>query len=58
MLLDARRKGLPDDSWPKASVAEPLRELAGETYYCDALRALRNHIRREVQRELAKDDGR
>ena len=58
MLLDARAKGLPDDHWPMASVAEPLRQLAGETYYCDALRALRDHIRREVRRELAKDDGR
>jgi uncharacterized protein len=58
MLLDARAKGLPDDQWPAASIAAPLREIAGETYYCDALRALRAHIRKEVQLELARDNGR
>jgi uncharacterized protein len=58
MLLDARAKGLPDNQWPMASVAAPLREIAGETYYCDALRALRAHIRKEVRRELARENGR
>jgi hypothetical protein len=58
MLLDARAKGLPDDKWPAGSIAAPLRQIAGETYYCDALRALRAHIQKEVQCELAKDHGR
>ena len=58
MLLDARGKGLPDGHWPTASVAASLREIGGETYYCDALRALRAHIRKEVQAELARDNGR
>jgi len=58
MLLDARAKGLPDDKWPAGSVAAPLHQIAGETYYCDALRALRAHIQKEVQCELAKDHGR
>jgi len=55
MLLSAREKGLPDDRWPEASVAEALLEIAGETYYCDALRALRAHIRQEVEQEMAAD---
>jgi hypothetical protein len=58
MLLETRAKGLPDDHWPTASVVAPLREIGGETYYCDALRALRAHIRTEVQAELARDNGR
>jgi uncharacterized protein len=57
MLLDARAKGLPDDQWPMGSVAEPIRGLAGEMYYCDAMRALRDHIRKKVQHELAKTDA-
>jgi hypothetical protein len=39
------------------SVAEPIRGLAGEMYYCDAMRALRDHIRKKVQHELAKTDA-
>jgi hypothetical protein len=58
MLLDARAKGLSDDQWPMASAAVPLCEISGETYYCDALRALRAHIRKEVQFELTKDHDR
>jgi uncharacterized protein len=58
MLLDARAKQLSDDQWPKASAAAPLCEISGETYYCDALRALRAHIRKEVQLELTKDHDR
>jgi uncharacterized protein len=52
MLLDVRRKGLPDHSWPRGSVAPALHEYTGESYYCEALRALRAHIREEVRREL------
>jgi uncharacterized protein len=55
MLLTARARGLSDDGWQTASVAAPLGDLRGETYYCDALRALRAHIRRTVQRELDRD---
>ena len=58
MLLDARAKGMADDQWPKALVAAPLREISGETYYCDAFRDLRAHIRKEVQLELARDNAR
>jgi uncharacterized protein len=58
MLLDARKKGLPDEQWPLGTASGSLGKIIGETYYCDALRALRDHIRKEVQRELANVDGR
>jgi uncharacterized protein len=54
MLLNARAQGLPDDRWRNAPLAGPLQDLAGETYYCEALRALRRHIQGAVQRELGK----
>jgi uncharacterized protein len=57
MLLNARAQGLPDDGWREAPAAPPLRNLAGETYYCQALRALRSHIRNAVQRELERQHG-
>jgi uncharacterized protein len=54
MLLSARAQGLPDDQWREAPVAPGLRDLAGETYYCEALRGLRRHIQNAVQRELGR----
>ena len=55
MLLNVRAQGLPDDRWPHATLARPLQDLAGETYYCEALRALRRHIQEAVRRELGKE---
>jgi len=52
MLMDVRGKGLPDRSWPKGNQAARLRELTGESYYCEAMRGLRAHIQEEVRREL------
>ena len=58
MLLNARARGLPDDRWREAPVAAALADLAGETYYCEALRLLRRHIQDAVRRELGGDYGR
>lgn len=58
MLLNARAQGLPDNRWREAPVAAPLQDLAGETYYCEALRALRRHIQEAVLGELGKKHGR
>ncbi|MHC1712881.1 MAG: radical SAM protein [Solidesulfovibrio sp.] len=52
MLLRARAQGLPDDQWREAPMAPSLRDVVGETYYCEALRGLRRHIQDAVKREL------
>lgn len=57
MLLNARAKGLPDEEWRRTPAARPLLDVAGETYYCRALRELRSHIRSAVRRELERTDG-
>ncbi len=57
MLLNARAQGIADDRWQEAPVAASLQDLAGETYYCEALRALRRHIQEAVLRELGKKNG-
>lgn len=57
MLLAARAEGLPDDRWREMPVPPSLGDIAGETYYCQALRGLRRHIQDAVGRELAKAHG-
>lgn len=57
MLLAARARGLPDDRWRDMPVPASLGDLAGETYYCEALRGLRRHIKAAVRRELDKAHG-
>jgi radical SAM protein with 4Fe4S-binding SPASM domain len=56
LLLRARAQGLEDDRWYEVEPTSPLREISGETYYCDGLRALRQHMKEAVERELS--DGR
>ena len=53
LLLRARAKGLPDDRWFDVELVSPLKEVSGETYYCDGLRAFRDHVKEAVNRELS-----
>jgi uncharacterized protein len=53
MLLRARAEGLPDNRWADAVLPPAWDEVRGETYYCEGLRAFRNHLREVVQQELA-----
>ncbi len=53
LLLDARAKGLPDDQWDRADLPISLKSISGETYYCQGLRAFRNHARQVIEQELA-----
>jgi uncharacterized protein len=53
MLLRARSEGLPDDRWADAVLPPAWEEVRGETYFCEGLRAFRQHVREAVQRELA-----
>lgn len=57
MLLAARAQGLPDARWSEMPVPPALADLAGETYYCQALRGLRRHIEEAVARELGRAHG-
>ncbi len=52
LLLQARREGLPDSRWYEARLLQKLRNLSGETYYCDGLRLFREHAKAAVAREL------
>jgi len=52
MLLQARQDGLPDIHWHKSRLPEKLRDLSGETYYCESLRLFREHAKAAVAREL------
>jgi uncharacterized protein len=52
MLLQARQDGLPDSHWYEARLPKKLRDLSGETYYCDGLRHFREHAKAAVAREL------
>jgi uncharacterized protein len=53
LLLSARAQGLPDHRWFEAELASPLREVSGETYYCDGLRAFRHYVKEAVKQELS-----
>lgn len=52
LLLCARAEGLPDDRWFETKLTSPLKEISGETYYCEGLRAFRNHVKEAVNQEL------
>lgn len=51
-LLRARSEGIPDWKWHEAKLAPSLENIRGETYYCDALRKFRKHVKRAVEREM------
>ncbi len=53
LLLQARREGLPDSRWYEARLPQKLRDLSGETYYCDGLRLFREHAKAAVAKEPA-----
>jgi uncharacterized protein len=53
MLLQARSQGLPDHRWAEAVLPRAWDEVRGETYFCEGLRAFRQHVREVVRRELA-----
>jgi uncharacterized protein len=53
MLLRARSAGLPDSRWADAVLPPTWEEVRGETYFCEGLRAFRQHVREAVRRELA-----
>lgn len=52
LLLNARSEGLPDNEWFQPELASPLREVSGEFYYCNGLRAFRSHVKEAVEQEL------
>jgi uncharacterized protein len=52
MLLRARAEGLPDNRWADVVLPPAWDEVRGETYYCEGLRAFRNHLREVVRQEL------
>jgi uncharacterized protein len=53
MLLRARAEGLPDTRWVDATLPPAWEEIRGETYFCEGLRAFRQHLQEAVRRELA-----
>jgi len=53
MLLRARAEGLPDTRWVDAVLPPAWEEVRGETYFCEGLRAFRQHLQEAVRRELA-----
>ena len=53
MLLCARSEGLPDNRWVDAVLPPAWDKVRGETYFCEGLRAFRQHVREAVRRELA-----
>ena len=52
LLLQARSQGLPDHRWVQANLPPGWETLRGETYYCDGLRAFRQHVQETVRREF------
>lgn len=54
-LMEARRRGLPDERWHEMPLPDGLAQMQGDTYYCDGLRAFRRHVRQAV--EAALHDG-
>lgn len=53
LLNSARSQGLPDHLWYEAELTPPLKDIPGETYYCDGLRAFRRHVEKVLRRELS-----
>jgi uncharacterized protein len=52
LLLRAREEGLEDERWYDVELKSPLKEVSGETYYCDGLRTFRQHVKQAVEQEL------
>jgi uncharacterized protein len=53
MLLRARAEGLPDARWVDVVLPPAWEKIRGETYFCEGLRAFRQHMQAAVRRELA-----
>jgi uncharacterized protein len=53
LLLNARSEGLADNHWYSSELTSPLKEVSGEFYYCDGLRAFRSHVKEAVAQELS-----
>ncbi len=53
MVMQARCAGLPANRWIEATLPPQWYEVNGETYYCEGLRAFRNHVRDAIRKELA-----
>lgn len=51
-LQAARSRGWPDSRWPEVALPDRIRELRGETYYCEGLKAFRTHVKRSVDAAL------
>lgn len=56
LLQHARAKGRDEKLWFEETLSDRWSNHNGETYYCDGLRAFRNHVRNVVKQEMA--DGR
>ncbi len=53
LLLSARSEGLLDNRWYESEPTSPLRDVSGEFYYCDGLRAFRSHVKEAVEQEFS-----
>jgi radical SAM protein with 4Fe4S-binding SPASM domain len=56
LLLQAGSRRLPDSSWAEGELPVRWKDIRGETYYCDGLRAFRLHVQEAVRRELRDAD--
>jgi radical SAM protein with 4Fe4S-binding SPASM domain len=52
-LARARSRGLQDADWIDMPQDQDLADIAGEFYYCDALRALRKHVEQSIARQMS-----
>jgi uncharacterized protein len=52
-LQTARSKGWSDNRWQEVQLPSEIRDLRGETYYCEGLRTFRDHVKRAVEAALA-----
>jgi len=57
LLLQARSEGLPDSRWYEAELKPPLKDICGETYYCEGLKTFRRYVKEAVKRELRVQAG-
>lgn len=52
-LTRARGRGRPDADWIDMTHNEGLAAITGEFYYCDALRALREHVNQSIAQQMS-----
>ena len=53
LLMLVRARGMPHREWVGADLPPFLKNIRGETYYCEGLRLFRAHVKKTIQREMA-----